>query len=427
MSEARVVNAGVDTLVLNVFYTDERGRPVKCELDANMWRQLDEWKRAAQQMHEDIPTSLVFNDAVLHMAPNGAGQGQWPWLLRTKDITFYVSGGHWNGIASLRFSSQYLWSCEALLVAIIRGQEFVDSLFQQEMYLQVSSVDLCVDVAGWYDVAHLDRSENFIARSRKRGIYEESDWSVDLASREYSLGLQRTGFDFSRDKKASSALSCRIYDKSREIEKSGKDWFSDLWRSRGWSEDDGHVWRVEFSFKREALHELQQENGDHEVVFWGIEDVYDLPERLPVLWAYAAGQVDGGPDGLPDGWLRCVLPNGDTNRSRWPTHPVWKLVQGAFLKPMEVPPQFGKIVRKRWEDHNIDKGIEAVIGYLSSLAAWVGGDLADDGADLSVVLHWLMQEGNNYLQRVKRDFGAEVQRKRLKFGLQAPSMARREG
>jgi hypothetical protein len=44
-----------------------------------------------------------------------------------------------------------------------------------------------------------------------------------------------------------------------------------------------------------------------------------------------------------------------------------------------------------------------------------------------VVLHWLMQEGNNYLQRVKRDFGAEVQRKRLKFGLQAPSMASREG
>lgn len=427
MSEAKVVNAGVDTLVLNVFYTDERGRPVKCELDANMWRQLGEWKRAAQEMHEDIPTSLVFNDAVLHMAPNGAGQGQWPWLLRTKDITFYVSGGHWNGIASLRFSSQYLWSCGALLVAIIRGQEFVDSLFQQEMYLQVSSVDLCVDVAGWYDVAHLDRSENFIARSRKRGIYEESDWSVDLASREYSLGLQRTGFDFSRDKKASSGLSCRIYDKSREIEKSGKDWFSDLWRSRGWSEDDGHVWRVEFSFKREALHELQQENADQEVVFWGVEDAYDLPERLPVLWAYAAGQVNGGLDGLPDGWLRCVLSNGDRNRSRWPTHPVWQLIQGAFLTSMEMPPQFGKIVRKRWEDHNIDKGIEAVIGYLSSLAAWVGGDLADDGADLSVVLHWLMQEGNNYLQRVKRDFGAEVQRKRLKFGLQAPSMASREG
>ena len=60
-----------------------------------------------------------------------------------------------------------------------------------------------------------------------------------------------------------------------------------------------------------------------------------------------------------------------------------------------------------------------MIGYLSSLAAWAGGELAEDGADLSVVLHWLMHEGGAYLERVKRDFSAEVQRKRLKLGLQA--------
>jgi len=117
--------------------------------------------------------------------------------------------------------------------------------------------------------------------------------------------------------------------------------------------------------------------------------------------------------------LRCVLPSGDKNRSRWPTHPVWHLVQGAFLDPMEIPPQFGKIVRRRWEEHNIDKGIEAVVGYLSSLAAWAGEELAEDGADLSVVLHWLAMKGEAYLERVQRDFSAEVQRKRLKFGLQA--------
>jgi hypothetical protein len=92
--------------------------------------------------------------------------------------------------------------------------------------------------------------------------------------------------------------------------------------------------------------------------------------------------VDGGPDGVPDGWLRCVIPNGDKNRSRWPTHPVWQLIQVAFTDPMDVPSQFGKIVRKRWEEHNIDKGIEQVMGYLTSLAAWAGGELAEDGATL---------------------------------------------
>jgi len=84
---------------------------------------------------------------------------------------------------------------------------------------------------------------------------------------------------------------------------------------------------------------------------------------------------------------------------------------------VEVPPQFGKIVRKRWEEHNIDKGIEAVMGYLTSLAAWAGGELAEDGVDLSIVLHWLVGKGGEYLARMERDFSAEVQRKRLRFGL----------
>jgi hypothetical protein len=413
-----VVNAGIDTLVLNVFYTDERGRPVKRELDTSLRLQLDEWKRAAQEVHEECPTILVFNGAVLHMSPNGAGQGQWPWMLKTKDITLYVSGGHWNGIASVRFSSQYLWSCRGVLEVIMSAQTFLDDLFKHEMFLQVSSVDLCVDVAGWEDVERLDRVMNFVSRSRKRMVRDESEWIGDLKSREYSVGFQRTGFDFSRSKYGLSALSCRIYDKSRELEQSGKEWFVDLWRSHGWSEDDGCVWRVEFSFKREALHELQQENTLHEVLFWGVEDVYELPDRLPVLWAYATGQVDGGPDGVPDGWLRCVVPNGDKNRSRWPTHPVWQLIQTAFLDPMEAPPQFGKIVRKQWQEHNIEKGIEQVMGYLTSLAAWAGGELAEDGADLSIVLHWLAMKGEDYLERVKRDFSVEVQRKRVKFGLQ---------
>src|SRR6266567_5801664 len=167
MGKAKLVNVGVDTLVLNAFYTDERGRPVKYDLEDSLRLHLDAWKREAQAFHVECPTTLVFNEAVLHMYPNGVGQGQWPWMLKTKDITLYVSGGHWNGIASVRFLSQYLWSCPGVLDAMVSVQLFLDELFKDEMYLQVSSVDLCVDVAGWDDVDHLDRASNFIARSRK--------------------------------------------------------------------------------------------------------------------------------------------------------------------------------------------------------------------------------------------------------------------
>ena len=72
-----------------------------------------------------------------------------------------------------------------------------------------------------------------------------------------------------------------------------------------------------------------------EVVFHGIENAYDLMERLPLLWSYAVGHVGGGVDGLPDGWLRYVVPTEDTNRSRWPVHPDWQVIQTAF-QPVEA-------------------------------------------------------------------------------------------
>jgi hypothetical protein len=417
MEKPFVVNHGVDTLILNAYYTGLDGLPIKREIESSLRVQLDQWKREAQGTHGELATSLPFNGATLHMQPNGAGQGQWPWMLKTKDITLYISGGQWNGIASVRLSSEYLWSCRGVLDAIRNVQMLLDDLFHDEMYLQVSLVDLCVDLANWHDIDQLDRFHNFITRAKKRTVYTESDISHDGTLQEYSYGKEHTGFSFGKDRKGKSSLSCRIYDKTREIGRSGKEWVLDLWRARGWSEELGKVWRVEISFKREVLHELFHESTDS----WGIEDAYTLPDVIPLLWAYAVGQVNGGPDGLPDGWLRCALFNGDKNRSRWPTHSAWNVLQGAFAHSVEVPEQFGKIIRKRHEEHNIEKGIEAVMGYFTSMAAWAGGELAEEGTDLSVVLHWFNYEGQAYLKRVDRDFSAEIIRKRVKLGLQTAS------
>jgi hypothetical protein len=227
----------------------------------------------------------------------------------------------------------------------------------------------------------------------------------------YSYGLKETGFDFSQR----GAMSATIYDKFREIKRSGKEWFADLWQRRaGWDpEREPSVWRVEMKFKRQVLREIKQ--GD---VFHGIENAYELPEVLPVLWAYAVGHVEGGEDGLPDGWLRCVVPTDDKNRARWPTHPVWKKVQAAFLEPIDdVPPHFGKIIRQRREERNIKKGLQAMLGYGTSLSAWVGGDLAQPETDFSLFLHWLADEGSKLLDVEGKEFSAEVQRKRILLGL----------
>ncbi len=340
-----LVARGVDTLLLNVYYTDEHGTSLKRDLSSGLVERLDAWKQAAIEVEGPIVVPWVFEGAHLQMYPHGAGRGQWRWLLTSDLINLCVSRGRLNCVVMVRCSSEYLWSCGTLEEAIVKVNLFLYEVFGCDMYLQVSEVHLCADVVRW-DVAQVDYLREFVSRSRKRGGHEETDLDV----RSYSYGLQRSGLDFS----ARGPMSCCIYDKTRELKKSGKIWFEDVWALNGWEEGQT-VWRVKFRFKREALHELEAEG-----LFHGIENAYDLPDRLPVLWAYAAGHVDGGEDGSPDGWLRLVLPSEeDRTRSRWSTHPAWMEVQRAFLVDPERPAHFGKIIRKRKEQHNIQKGVIA--------------------------------------------------------------------
>ena len=411
-SSVKVLAHGVDTLFVNAHVTDGNGSPVKCELADTLASQLERWKKQAQEVGEPLPIAWVFNGKQLQMYPNGAGRGHWQWLLRSDDLALCISRGKWNGgIAQVRLASEYLWRSADLMEGVLAVHTFLYELFGRDVLLQPSEVHLCADVVGWDDIVDLEYRRLFVSRSRKRADHTEASGLPDgFKADDFSFGLLRTGLTFS----ARGSLSCVIYDKTREIRRSDKGWFADLWKANGW-DGASPVWRVECRFKRDALHELQQEG-----VFHGIENVCDLPERLPVLWAYAVGQVGGSPaDGLPDGWIRYVVPVEDDNRSRWPTHPVWGAIQGAFLAAQEYPPDFGKIIRKRKEERNIRKGIESVVGYSTSLSAWVGDELARSDADLSLFLHWLSEKGDEYLEEQEREFAKEVQRKRVKLGLQA--------
>jgi hypothetical protein len=78
------------------------------------------------------------------------------------------------------------------------------------------------------------------------------------------------------------------------------------------------VWRVEVRFTRPAFREFPDVSG-----------AYDVLDHVRDLWTYAVGHPGGGEDGLPDGWLRYVIPSDDTNRARWPVHPAWEVIQRA--------------------------------------------------------------------------------------------------
>jgi len=280
--------------------------------------------------------------------PHGAGK-QWRWLLTSRLLTLVVSRGRFNDvIAQVRFSSEFLWSQTWCGDALTKVHSFLMSIFGECIHLQVSEVHLCADVVG-YDFSQCNYETDFVTRVRKNEVFYGAD-SVSLDCHRVST------LAFSKHR---SSISCSIYNKTLEIkQKSQKTWFYDLWRKGveglhgGTWDGESDVWRVEFRFKREFLHQV------------GIEWAYDLLDEMQRLWEYAAGHCAGGEDGLPDGWLRYVLPSEDSNRSRWPVHPAWVVVQTAFTE--DADNELGSLVRKRIREKNLERGIASTIGYVDA-------------------------------------------------------------
>src|SRR5947209_11416596 len=302
MQAIKLVGYGVDTLILNVRYSDSKGQPLKQELDEQLQAELDYLQGEARRLETAVATEWAFQGVLLFVEPHGAGK-QWRWLLTSRLLNVCISRGTFNDlIAQVRFSSEYLWSEEWMGDALYKVHVFLMSLFGENIHLQISEVHLCADIVG-YDFAQCNYETHFVTRVRKNEAF--------YGAASVALDYHRVStLAFSKHR---SPISCSIYNKTLEItQKSQKTWFYDLWCRNGW-DNTSDVWRVEFRFKREFLHQV------------GIEWAYDLLDEMQRLWEYAAGHCAGGEDGLSDGWLRYVLPNEDSNRSRWPVHPVWSV------------------------------------------------------------------------------------------------------
>jgi hypothetical protein len=335
-SRVVALNACVDTLVLNIVPTDETFSEVKRRLDTDLQQELEAWKRQAQEDEEDIPTRFVFEGSNLLMQAKG-GDG-FNWIMYNKQIKVAVNrSAKMNLLAQVRFSSEYLQVTHDLGKCISDVYVFFTSIFGQYIAPIVSNLDLALDVI------HLDLGtvqeikERFLTRAQ---LDDEMPLAIEASGEDDMIdGPDRikrrwrriTGLPFGARNANVSAL---LYDKTHEIKYKSKEksWFYDKWL-RVTGEDgqpvwDGEspVWRIEVRFKRPALREMMQEG-----VFHGINDAWELERRLPGLWSYAVGHPDGGADGLPDGWLRYVIPTEDTNRSRWPVHPDWQVIQRGFI------------------------------------------------------------------------------------------------
>ena len=125
----------MDTLIINVRYSDSKGQPVKQELDEKLLQELDYLQGEARRMETGIATDWAFQGVLLFVEPHGAGK-QWRWLLTSRLLNVAVSRGKFNDIiAQVRFSSEYLWSQVWCGDVLSKVHTFLMSIFGKYIHL----------------------------------------------------------------------------------------------------------------------------------------------------------------------------------------------------------------------------------------------------------------------------------------------------
>lgn len=135
-------------------------------------------------------------------------------------------------------------------------------------------------------------------------------------------------------------LVLRVYDKCAEIdESSSKTWFFDLWGCKE------NVWRVEWQARKEWLRRF------------GIRTFADLTERQGDLLRV-----------LVHDHTSLRTPSKDSNRSRWPLHPLWVDLQSR-VDALEGLGVVREIDPAALLDERLTRLAISVYGYLKRIAA----------------------------------------------------------
>lgn len=153
-----------------------------------------------------------------------------------------------------------------------------------------------------------------------------------------------------------SALQVQMYDKRHELRSSRKVWQYDEWREQGWDGEEP-VTRLECRFRRDLLRELHYVSQDGEQAA-GINDLYELLDALPTLWAYglaAVRLIQCGPGATP------------VQRSRAPQAAIWVLARAAF-DASEV----GRAKRYRTSAPLVEQLYKQAVGCVVAAAALSG-------------------------------------------------------
>lgn len=297
------------------------------------------------------------------------GKSVFPYVLQDNAFMIQLSRPNkFTPMAYIKVSSEYLTyktpeDVEEHLRAIL------EQLGTLESSANVSRIDLFLDCATDYPMDTWER-EAWVTRAS--------------AISHYSVDQHFTGWAIGQG----SQISARLYDKTREIQKSGKGYLFPLWKAQGWDMQTP-VWRLEFQYKREFLDQK------------AVVSLSETLKHLNGLWSYATTE-----------WLKLTLPNkDDKTRSRWPVHPIWQVFSSVDWELKGGP------LKSRFSNQRIPKN-RAILGRAtSSFITWM---TSNDYRDYDRAIAAFMFDLETHIESEASDHGYSIEHfVDLKVGVKA--------
>ena len=223
-------------------------------------------------------------------------------------------------------------------------------------------------------------------------------------------------------------MSFVAYDKVLEGRLRGKSHMPPIWKANGW---DGiaPVTRHEARLRRDALRALSRtkrqssQTGAAKQSETSLDDPWVMLEHQQDIFGYVVGRptaTDAAsecPTPVDVAWLRRVVPDpNETTRSRWPTDPVWTVVQAPQFT--DVPAEVRRLIRREVRSQQIAKRDRGAYGLVVSRTALAFAD--PKHWELSHAMQTLYRVFEEESQKPGKDFHELVRRRRRDVGLTGP-------
>jgi len=224
----------------------------------------------------------------------------------------------------------------------------------------------------------------------------------------YQWGQRLSGVAFS----PGGAVSFVMYRKDWEGRLKQKRHMEPIWKAAGWDGKEP-VTRHEARLVREPIRELCLAGSARPV----LDDPSEFLEHLDEVWARMVGRADVCPEVVDVAWLRRVIQReGESNRSRWDTDPIWRVVQAAPFAPAPLAPR--RLIRRHQQRHDVRMVDRGLLGLFKRREALLHAD--PSGRDLSLAMRDAVVGLERELVARGEQFDEAVRRKRQNCGLPVP-------